>query len=131
MNDELIKRHNEIVKAYDIVYHLGDFALTNKENISKLLSELNGEFILILGNHDKSKSAMLDCGFIKVYEDKHILQHTSNNSGIIMTHRQLMNEMQTINVSVDNWGFYPIPLPKTRFWIQLCGHSHGNWLTGC
>ena len=128
MNYEMIRRHNEVVKPDDIVYHLGDFCFGGKSKIRWFLEQLNGRFTLVLGNHDKGKQAMLDCGFDEVYEDHLILRdENDDNNGIIMSHRRMM-ELPTINVGVDCWNFYPIPLPTARGWYHLVGHSHSNWL---
>lgn len=57
MHDHLITKWNSVVARGDIVYHLGDFALTNKKTevaaIDKLLKSLNGSKHLIRGNHDR------------------------------------------------------------------------------
>ena len=51
MNEEMIKRWNEIVQPQDIVYYLGDFSLA-KRPVELFLPRLNGEKLLIMGNHD-------------------------------------------------------------------------------
>ena len=51
MNKALIDNHNAIVKSDDLVYHLGDFSMSNKV-VPEILSQLNGSHILIPGNHD-------------------------------------------------------------------------------
>jgi calcineurin-like phosphoesterase family protein len=50
MDTELIRNWNEVVKPDQVVFHLGDF--TFKENVPDLLDKLNGEIVLIRGNHD-------------------------------------------------------------------------------
>lgn len=53
MNEDMIARWNAIVKPEDTVFHLGDFAFTsNIDTIREIVSRLNGEIFLILGNHD-------------------------------------------------------------------------------
>lgn len=57
MTEGLINRWNAEVKPGDIVYHLGDFAITGYSNkytpkVSELLSRLNGTKHLYQGNHD-------------------------------------------------------------------------------
>lgn len=53
MNEEIIRRHNEVVLPEDKVYILGDCGL-NAEPIEIIdcLGRLNGEKHLIIGNHD-------------------------------------------------------------------------------
>ena len=52
MNETIIQNWNETVRDNDIVYHLGDFSFTSKNNIEKFSSRLRGRKRLILGNHD-------------------------------------------------------------------------------
>ena len=54
-NEEIIARYNKIVGKKDLVYILGDIALNfgNIEQVNKLISKLNGDKILIIGNHDR------------------------------------------------------------------------------
>ena len=50
MDEEMIKRWNETVRPNDKVYHLGDVVINRKA--LKTLSRLNGDKVLIRGNHD-------------------------------------------------------------------------------
>jgi calcineurin-like phosphoesterase family protein len=50
MDEEMVKRWNERVKPTDKVYHLGD-AVINRRAL-KTLGRLNGDKVLIRGNHD-------------------------------------------------------------------------------
>jgi calcineurin-like phosphoesterase family protein len=50
MDEEMVKRWNEVVKPEDKVYHLGDVVINRKALV--LLSRLNGDKVLIRGNHD-------------------------------------------------------------------------------
>jgi len=51
MDVELIKRFNETVRPNDKVYFLGDVAMRAKE-LHRVMSQLNGDKVLIKGNHD-------------------------------------------------------------------------------
>ena len=51
-DEELIKRWNEKIGKYDIVFHLGDFAFASEGRIKNILERLNGIKYLIFGNHD-------------------------------------------------------------------------------
>lgn len=51
-DEKLIENFNSKVKECDKTYFLGDFSFSN--NIGKYLNRLNGKFICINGNHDKS-----------------------------------------------------------------------------
>ena len=50
MDEEMIKRWNDTVRPNDKVYHLGDVVI-NRRSL-KTLHRLNGDKVLIRGNHD-------------------------------------------------------------------------------
>lgn len=50
MDEEMVRRWNERVKPNDKVYHLGDVVINKK--FLKTLARLNGDKVLIRGNHD-------------------------------------------------------------------------------
>lgn len=63
MNQKIISNWKAKVAENDIVYHLGDFAFAPKERQKELLSQLPGRKMLVLGNHDKSRSSGYDIGW--------------------------------------------------------------------
>jgi calcineurin-like phosphoesterase family protein len=74
MNEHLIGEWNAVVSPGDLVYYLGDFAF-KAETTREVLKQLNGEKILVIGNHDPHfKSVMRDeflqvvDGFSEVYK---------------------------------------------------------------
>lgn len=53
MNEEIIRKHNSVVGKNDTVYILGDCGMgLDTDSVINLLAALNGELILIIGNHD-------------------------------------------------------------------------------
>ena len=50
MDEEMVRRWNETVRPKDKVYHLGDVVINRKA--LKTLGRLNGDKVLIRGNHD-------------------------------------------------------------------------------
>lgn len=50
MDEAMVKLWNETVKPHDKVYHLGDVIINRKA--LRLLNRLNGDMVLIKGNHD-------------------------------------------------------------------------------
>lgn len=50
MDEEMVKRWNETVRPNDKVYHLGDVVINRRA--LKTLHRLNGDKVLIKGNHD-------------------------------------------------------------------------------
>ena len=67
MDSELVRRWNEKVSEDDLVYVLGDFGADGYE--AEILAKLNGEKILLKGNHDvKSNEEYRGFGFSEVYD---------------------------------------------------------------
>lgn len=52
MNEELIARHNALVKPGDLVYDVGDFSM-NEKIVEWGIKRLHGKRVLIPGNHDR------------------------------------------------------------------------------
>lgn len=52
MDDVMIERWNERVKPDDVVYHLGDFTLSNFKGFEYYISKLNGSIFFVPGGHD-------------------------------------------------------------------------------
>jgi calcineurin-like phosphoesterase family protein len=50
MDEEMVRRWNDTVRPKDKVYHLGDVVINRKA--LKIMSRLNGDKVLIRGNHD-------------------------------------------------------------------------------
>ena len=104
MNEKIIKAHNSRVKPDDIVFHIGDFCFYGKSDsgmkvkAKEWLSQLNGQIILLRGNHDSNNNV------------KTIIESLEVGFGgyrIFLTHNP------------DDYN------PK--FKINLVGHVHGNW----
>jgi calcineurin-like phosphoesterase family protein len=55
MDEHMIERWNSVVKPGDIVYHLGDVVMGDKEWFKQNWPRLNGGKRLIVGNHDDIK----------------------------------------------------------------------------
>ncbi|NOZ20012.1 MAG: metallophosphoesterase [Planctomycetes bacterium] len=53
MDEELIRRHNAVVKDSDLVVHVGDFTLKNKSRAKSYISRLKGEHVFLRGSHDR------------------------------------------------------------------------------
>ena len=79
MNETMIKNWNSVVKHEDTVFHLGDFAFCNDPG--KFFHRLNGNKILILGNHDKQATKHLPWGSVHSYYELRL-----NGKFIILCH---------------------------------------------
>lgn len=69
MNQEMKDKWNEVVSPEDLVIYGGDFCLyMTFEEAKKLLLSLNGNKILVMGNHDKGvgKAVFKKCGYTVV-----------------------------------------------------------------
>jgi len=53
MNEVMIENWNKNIKPQDKVYHLGDVAFGNVKDFHRIMSRLNGQLRLVMGNHDK------------------------------------------------------------------------------
>lgn len=128
MNNYMIKQWNSVVGKNDLVYHLGDFALqSGKKTVANLINQLNGNIILILGNHDRhGKQWFLDCGFVEVHRrlelGDYILSHRTqsldklneriNIHGHIHNYDRSLDKEKYINVSCEVVNYKPV-------WIGL------------
>lgn len=111
MDEELIRRWNAKVGKGDLVYVLGDFIWkTRSEDAPNLINKLNGQIILIKGNHDrflhnsKAKNALSG---IKDYDDICVTLEDGTKRRCILSH-------------------YFIPMYNGHRYqaIHLHGHSH-------
>ena len=99
MDEAMIKAWNETVKPTDKVYHLGDVVINRKS--LPILHRLNGDKVLIKGNHDIFKLEDYTQHFrdIRAY-------HVMN--GLILSH-----------IPVHESNLY-------RFGANIHGHLHSN-----
>jgi len=106
MNTTMIAKHNALVHKEDKVFIVGDFAFTNKLLTREIVNQLNGNIILIMGNHDRKRTRtwLLDCKFHQVIEYPIIIQDS-----FILSHE-------------------PVFLTKNSVYINIHGHLHGNIL---
>lgn len=84
MNETLIMNWNKVVKKGDTVYILGDFCWSKEPRWIEILNRLNGNKVLIRGNHDlKNMSSKLKSKFAYI-KDKHEISDFGKK--IIMSH---------------------------------------------
>jgi calcineurin-like phosphoesterase family protein len=127
MNEELIRRHNSIVKPEDTVYDLGDFCFSRKA--SYFLHRLNGNRVRLNGNHDYDLSGpymmVIKPDTLKDEFGRHIpitLCHFAMRSWFnshygswhLFGHHHGLFEPHgmSFDVGVDNWDYYPISLDE-------------------
>jgi len=66
MTEYMIQEWNRVVPRDATVLHLGDFCLGNAELLRYVRSVLNGRVVLVNGNHDRKRSALLAAGVDEV-----------------------------------------------------------------
>jgi len=112
MNEGLILAWNSVVNPEDTVYHIGDFAMGDRDQIPSIRARLNGKIILITGNHDLSRKGVL-------------LRQIAGSDF------EVHNEL---NITVDGIPIYLrhtpnmdfVPTVDARF--HICGHVHNSWI---
>lgn len=106
MNEDLTKRWNSTVKPGDFVYIIGDLCWLKANDWFPIVSRLNGNLVLIRGNHDPEH---LPNKLRKLFSDVKDIK-TINDGGYMVTmcHYPLM--------------FYPRSYSEKS--IMLCGHVH-------
>jgi calcineurin-like phosphoesterase family protein len=99
MDEEMVKRHNEVVKPNDKVYFLGDVAIARRS--LEILGRLNGDKVLIRGNHDIFRDEDYS-KYFRSLRSYHVM------NGLILSH---------VPVHPDSLG---------RFGTNIHGHLHAN-----
>jgi calcineurin-like phosphoesterase family protein len=99
MDEEMVRRWNERVRPTDKVYHLGD-AVINRRALPTL-ARLNGDKVLIRGNHDIFRDDEYR-EYFRELRAYHVMD------GMILSH---------IPVHADSLG---------RFGVNIHGHLHAN-----
>lgn len=116
-DEEIIKRWNEKVPKDGLVFHLGDVFFQSYTYAIDILQRLNGNKILIIGNHDwKNLINKID----KVYHNK-----TLNDCFINIT-QQLFIEIEGQKIYLNHFPFLcmnGVYGNDNLIW-QLYGHVH-------
>ena len=114
MNEEIIKRHNSVVKPDDDVYVLGDLCMgADLESNKALIESLNGKLHIVFGNHDTDnrKLMYLDCGnVVEICGYATMLRYQK--------HTFYLSHYPT------NTNNYDDEKPLSCRVINLCGHTH-------
>lgn len=101
MNEHMVSQHNNRVRPGDKVYFLGDVTMHRSAKSLEILSRMNGEKVLIKGNHDLCKAEQ----YLRYFKD---VRAYHQFQGIILSH-------------------IPIHLGCLSRWkINVHGHLHAN-----
>lgn len=122
MTRGLIERHNAVVKDGDVVWHLGDFSMSEKY-VPVVLPQLRGTHHLVFGNHDKcyayrtervaAAQRYIAHGFVSV-------QKTAEVGGFLLDHMPYVSDSRHDD-QYNEW----LPADHGR-WL-LHGHVHTEW----
>lgn len=99
MDEEMVKRWNATVRPNDKVYHLGDVVI-NRKSLG-IMSRLNGDKVLIRGNHD-------------IFRDEEYREHFRE-----LRAYHVMNGMILSHIPLH-------PESLGRFGTNIHGHLHTN-----
>jgi len=99
MDEEMVKRWNETVRPNDKVYHLGDVVINRKS--LNIMHRLNGDKVLIRGNHD-------------IFKLEDYTQHFRDIRGYHVMNGMILSH---IPVHEESLG---------RFGVNIHGHLHAN-----
>lgn len=105
MHDELVYRHNQVVRPQDMVYFLGDVALHAKG--VDLFSRFAGRKVLIAGNHD-------------CYATHKYLEHFEQVLGCAVLRRVLLSHMPVHSSQLRAHG--------GRYRFNIHGHLHSQYV---
>lgn len=101
MNEYIVYRHNLVVGPKDKWYCLGDVTMGKNEAALEILGRMNGEKILIKGNHDLAPAHQ----YLKYFKD---IRATHQLDGFILSH-------------------VPIHTESLSKWVgNIHGHLHAN-----
>ena len=113
MEEVICMNWNAAVKNGDVVYILGDFCWKKEDEWLRVLNRLNGQKVLILGNHDiRNPSAALKNKFADIKDYKEI---DDKGRKVILQHYPIM--------------FYKHSQDSNTF--MLCGHVHNTIENDC
>jgi calcineurin-like phosphoesterase family protein len=126
MNFGMTQAWNRVVAPDDLVYYLGDLAM-NAQLVPSLLEQLNGNKILIPGNHDKCwekkdkkkhwREFYLDAGFQSIEQSMRL--NIARNS-VLLNHFPYRNES-----TPEQKYFQQRPIDEGGWLIH--GHVHNRW----
>lgn len=114
MCEAIVERWNSIIKPDDVVYNLGDIALSDIDAAIPYLKQLNGHQWWIRGNHDtmnKVKKICDECPRIDTISNPEASWATVIKDG---KWSYYLSHYPTLTGNYEEW----------HKMVNLCGHSH-------
>jgi calcineurin-like phosphoesterase family protein len=144
MDEVLIARWNAAVREDDEVYHLGDFATLEGDNLGAVLDRLSGRIHVLLGNNDAADAIARARRFVSVAEMREL---TLEGQRIFLCHypmRDWPNAWRgawhlfghvhgrldreplglSLDVGVDSHGYAPVPFASVA--RAMAGREHAR-----
>lgn len=128
MNEYIIQKWNEVVSPKDKVYHLGDVIMsTARYRFEEILPRLNGEKILIKGNHDNARPSM----YLDYFKDirSEVMKKHPNSRKIIFSHRPILLSENTLDLNVH--GHTHQNVVQNNRYLNICvehtGYAPISW----
>jgi calcineurin-like phosphoesterase family protein len=124
MEDELVARHNSVVRSGDLVIHLGDFSFLPKGEQARVLARLNGTHEIVKGNHDRSSKSLLAIGFDQVSTECELEIPSPGGDllTVLLSHYPYWrDELAQFDLKYKN------KMPKDMGLWLLHGHVHNFW----
>lgn len=106
MEKDMIHNWNTVVTDNDIVYHLGDFSFGKFNAWKEILAQLNGQIILIQGNHDLHKT-------VKRISDENLVKEVHP-----------VGTQMKLNENAMWLTHYPMEIGLRMRKFSICGHIH-------
>lgn len=101
MNEYMVMQHNRVVGARDKTYFLGDVTMAKNAKALEILGRMNGEKVLIKGNHDLASAS----AYLTYFKD---IRGTHQLDGMLLSHIPVHPE------SLSRWK------------ANIHGHLHAN-----
>ena len=133
MDEVMIRNWNAVVKPDDKVYHLGDVAFAKFAYVQEIFSRLNGQKVLIKGNHDNWFKLSQYAQLFKDVRASHVLD------GILLAHipihplslerwkgqvhghlhNLVVPDSRYLNVSVERIEYTPINFHEVKKYFEV------------
>ena len=101
MDEHLVTKWNSVVRPQDKVYHLGDITMGRKGKALNIFYRLNGDKVLIKGNHD-------------TLPIKNYLEHFRDIRAVHQFEGMILSHIPIHPDSLARWGH------------NIHGHTHAN-----
>lgn len=108
MDETIINNWNDKIGKRDTTYVVGDFTFRSGKHVQEYVDSLNGEIVLISGNHDEKNQQIKEV----FGECPQILRIKYYKQRIILCHYQLANWQGKTRDVMPSWNLF--------------GHAHGT-----